>query len=190
MKTFVIFLLGIALGLPTNAQQKEHRLTLHHGFLSVEEINFGCRQVFNDIFSEVFNSEHKELNFTGPIGISYIQKENRFAYGSSFYFSRAKVTGDDYYLKANYFSYFYDIEYFFVNNPSFKMYLGVSLGLTFEKEKELDLSRSNRYRTDNKIKLAYQFNPIAFQIGKTFTASISTGIGRKGILNLGLGYQF
>lgn len=187
MKTFLIFLLGIAILTPANAQQKEHRISLHHGFLSVEEINYGCRQVFNDIFSEVFNSDHKELSFTGPIGISFIQKENRFAYGGSFYFSKAIVTGKDYYLNAKYFSYFYDVEYFFVNKASFKIYSGISLGLTLEKEKERE---SSSYRKDNDVKLAYQINPIAFQIGKTLLANISLGLGRKGMLNFGLGYQF
>jgi hypothetical protein len=190
-KTLIIILMAFSF-LNAPAQERLHEISIHHGFWSIDEVELGCENLLDNIFSNIFCSESSitKLNFTGPIGVSFQSRFDNFGYGASFYYLRGKRTSSDYRKDVSIYNTFYDLKYYWITNDYLKLSSGISLGLTLKNDKEWDINKSPHTDENNAIRLAYQFDLLSLQLGRNVTFDMDLGVGRKGSFVMGLGYQF
>lgn len=168
------FLFLLLINVP--AQERSQEITIYHGILCAGKTELGCKT--------------SKICLAGPIGVSFHTKLKNFGYGTSFYYSKGRVSETDYDLKSTYYNIFYDLKYYWSAAGNFKFHSGVGAGVTLQRAKEWDMSHTPQRREINRIALAYQFDILSVKFGKAFTFNMDIGYGRKGIVRMGLGYQF
>ena len=190
LKAFTVsFLFLLVIKAPT--QERSHEITINYGVLCSDHMKLGCESFMRNIFSDIFHSESSSRTcFTGPVGISFQTRVNNFGYGTSFYYSEGRITDTDYDLKSSYYNFFYDLKYYWPTQKSFSISTGIGVGLTLKRAKEWDINVSPKCKEKSGIGSAYQFDLLSVKFGRTLTFSMDLGYGRKGLVRVGLGYQF
>ena len=82
-----------------------------------------------------------------------------------------------------------DLDYHYISKEKFQMYSGFGLAYTFESAKYKGEVISSVGNGKDKY-FNFQINALGFRYGKNFGVFAELGYGYKGILNLGLSYQF
>jgi len=79
-------------------------------------------------------------------------------------------------------------EYHYLSREFIQVYSGLSIGYTFQNS---NFTGSSTDFNDGRSSFAnFQINALGFRVGKKLAAVAELGAGYKGILNLGLSYQF
>ncbi len=105
----------------------------------------------------------------------------------SFQKTRKKSLKDDVimgYSSDDYHSFGFGAEYHFLNKKIVQLYSGLSLGCTFQN------NYSDFYKSENDLDFNFHLNAIGVRVGKKIAGTAELGFGYKGLINLGVSYQF
>jgi len=81
-------------------------------------------------------------------------------------------------------------DYRYISKDIFKMYSGVGIGYTFGKEDVTFTETGIDNRSENLGLFAFQITGIGVRVGKAFSGFAELGYGYRGMLSLGVSYQF
>lgn len=196
MKKLIIGLLILSCFMPLLAQEKgTSEFSLGYGRGSSTLIFYDIGEIFVDVFSfgtVIYDNEKS----TGAIHLGYKYSISKhFSLGAMFVYEQittdvkytddviAKTTNETYTIAIE-----SDIRY--VSKEHFQMYSGLGFGYTIGKQKYNSNSSSDPDYNDNVDLYNFQIIALGVRAGKSFGGFAELGFGYKGLLNLGISYQF
>ena len=190
----IILLLSVI----TSASAQKNEISVHYGIGTSNVII----EEFGDIITEAFTfglySVDNE-NSWGCIGIEYQSDVgDKFQLGIAAAYQtlnkdllNASDKSKSGHVKDTYFSVMPRARIFYIKKPGFRLYSGLSAGLTFRTETATPEGTSSWSETStSKTNFAFQADVAGIQFGKSFFGSVAAGFGVKGLLNGGIGYRF
>ncbi|KAA1244994.1 hypothetical protein [Aquimarina sp. RZ0] len=142
------------------------------------------------------NSTFLEKNSYGAVFISYKRAiANNLLLGVAFTYQnsdgdvitgRSKI-GD---FEEEYYTIALESDYHYISKDIFKMYSGLGIGYTIRNEdfRATDANFSNESMNSNHFN--FQITGIGVRVGKALSGYAEAGFGYRGVLNLGVSYQF
>lgn len=193
MKKTTILLAVLFISTIVFGQEKGTRdLSINVGIVTSNGFLNSVETMFSDVISNVKTKNDKEA--TPAIGITYkyAVKDNWFVYADGVYqvYKADLVTGNTEIGDVNhtYLTLGLGTEYHYIVKDIFQMYSGGSIAFTSQSSKFKTSSSSIKDNSDSFLN--FQVNVFGFRVGKRLAATLELGYGYKGIVNLGVSYQF
>jgi len=194
-KIFFILILLLSIVQLKSQSWNHHDISLSLGLFHPE----GITELKSNILDKLFNDErYVRDNFIETASIFFTYKHillnDRLMLGSSLGMSQNK--GKIYYLgnmkgniKRNSYTIFFEFYYRYINSPTVQIYSGAALGISYINENFYPSDGSASSQNSSFVP-AYQLSVIGIRIGRNLAGFIEFGYGYKGIINLGLSFQF
>lgn len=147
-----------------------------------------------EIFGGVSNKENVSNN-NFYIGYQYTVKD-RLMIGSTFAYQRIedKWLSDENITFGESKNVFYtvasDLDYHYVFTNFFQMYSGVGVAYTFNQNNFIAKSSTIKSKNERDGYFNYQLDLLGFRVGKALAGFLELGFGYKGIVSVGISYQF
>lgn len=194
MKKFIIINLLALLSLNLFSQEKgTNEIGVGAGIFTSNDLLFATETIVLDI-AGMGTMEYKNQKSGPAIYLNYKKaiKNNWFFYADGAYqtikeelYSDNLKIGD---ISNTFLTVGFGTEYHYVHAEWFQMYSGLSIAYSSESEKYTGATSG----IDDASRSFFNFhvNAVGLRLGKALGANLELGVGYKGIVNLGVNYQF
>lgn len=181
---------------PLMAQEKgSSEFSLGYGLATSTQFVYDIGDMWGSIFT-LGNVTYDREKSSGAIHLGYKYSiGNKFTLGAVFVYEQVNndvKSGND--LLGKNVNRFYTLalesDFRYISKEKFQMYSGLGLGYTFGNQ-DFEASAATEQDADYQVHLInFQITGIGVRVGKSFGGFAELGFGYKGIINLGISYQF
>ncbi|RYU93821.1 hypothetical protein [Emticicia agri] len=184
---FVCLYLSICLcSFAQNTTQRKLTLTAGYGLVTVPQMVEGLSDILGTAITGG-TIRYDDATFSGALiaGIKF-STQNKWKYGVDVVYekftkkvynnSSGQYLGDS---EGKYWSIIPRVDYYWLNNPVFRLYSGIGAGASFASQKYENNS-------DSRVVFAFNVAPIGFELGNAIALFGETSFGYNGILNAGI----
>ncbi len=97
--------------------------------------------------------------------------------------SSGQIAGD---VTDDFYTFMLGVKHYYVKTSSFGVYIDLMGGVSLLRS----TTNIDELETDNAYLFAFQVTPLGLRIGGATAVDLAVGLGYKGIVTLGLGYEF
>lgn len=97
--------------------------------------------------------------------------------------SSGQVAGQ---VADDFYTFMLGVKHHYVRTGSFALYLDAMAGVSMLRS----TTDINELETDDSVLFAYQFTPLGMRIGGSAALDLALGLGYKGLVSIGVGYEF